>query len=60
MNWRSPRSKKPTIWRAAARPAFTFASSVCAPILLGVTYTRAPNFSYSVARVASLGGMSEM
>ena len=37
-----PVAKKSTIWRAAARPAFTLASAVWAPIFLGVANTRVP------------------
>jgi len=60
MNCFSPRSKKPTIWRAAASPAFTLASSVCAPCFTDVMKVRFSNFSLSAAAVASLGAMSEM
>ena len=35
-----PVAKKSTIWRAAARPALTFASPVWAPIFFGVANTR--------------------
>ncbi len=48
-NLRLPVAKKSTIWRAAARPAFTLASAVWAPIFLGVANTRVPNFSCRAA-----------
>jgi len=54
----SPFSKNATICSAAAMPAFTLASEVCAPIFLGVMKKRSPYFSCKALATSSAGPMS--